>query len=978
VPITLITGPANAGKAQLVMDAVRRELAHGLEPLLVVPTRADVEHYLRELAGERAAMGVRVLRFDGLIEEAAARAGVVGASIGGLGRERLIAALAGRSTIGRGTDTHALEVRPSPGLVHALGALFGELRVRRVSPAQLTQALARWAAEEAGGFSRQEIGAIFEQYSRTLERIGRLDGEQRAVRALDGLRRSPALWGGTPVAFYGFDDLTRLQIDAIETLGRVVGATVTVSLTYEPGRVAFAGRASTFAELLPLADEHRALEPRAAYYAPAARGALSHLERSLFETAAARVDPADVVRLLEGGGERAELELVAHEVAELLLGGMAAEEIAVVVRMPGTSADLLEEVLAAAGVPYALERRLPLGDTAVGAALIGLLRCVPLADGASRGAELGDLLAWLRAPGLLANPELADSLEARARRVGAASAEQARALWQERYWQLDTIDQLEQAAARGPAALIDRAIRELQWLFGAPRRGRAGVLDDGELIEARALAAGSGALTELRELARVAPELAPGDAVELARTLERVDVFSGQRPRSGAIAVLDPLALRARRVKALFVCGLQEGQFPARARPRPLLADEERRRLAEASGLRLGEHEDTLAAERYLLYAAVSRPEELLVLSWHVADDDGEPTARSLFVDDVCDLFTETLGERRARRPLGAVDPTPANAPRIDLPQGSGALSDERLLAELRERPWSASSLEQWIGCPMRWFVERVLHPGAFDPEPEPFARGGLAHAALRDTLEGLRSETGSARLTPARLTRARQLLREALQINEADYPLSVVPERRPGVRRRLRADLERYLEHAAEADSPLEPRFLELGFGIGADDERGEESSLGAFELGPGVRMRGRIDRVDVDEAGQAVVYDYKSSDAPPQAKWLAENKLQVALYMLAVENLLGLDAAGGFYQPLSGPDLRARGVLDGESSVVLDCVRGDTQEHERVRELLGEALDAALAAAAQAARGELEARPRTCAFRGGCQFPTICRCER
>ena len=39
------------------------------------------------------------------------------------------------------------------------------------------------------------------------------------------------------------------------------------------------------------------------------------------------------------------------------------------------------------------------------------------------------------------------------------------------------------------------------------------------------------------------------------------------------------------------------------------------RRLAETSGLRLGEQEDALAAERYLLYAAVSRPEDLLVLS---------------------------------------------------------------------------------------------------------------------------------------------------------------------------------------------------------------------------------------------------------------------------------------------------------------------------------------------------------------------------
>ena len=31
--ITLITGPANAGKAQLAMDAVRRHIARGEEPL---------------------------------------------------------------------------------------------------------------------------------------------------------------------------------------------------------------------------------------------------------------------------------------------------------------------------------------------------------------------------------------------------------------------------------------------------------------------------------------------------------------------------------------------------------------------------------------------------------------------------------------------------------------------------------------------------------------------------------------------------------------------------------------------------------------------------------------------------------------------------------------------------------------------------------------------------------------------------------
>jgi ATP-dependent helicase/DNAse subunit B len=973
VPITLITGPANAGKAQAVLEAVRREIAHDREPLLIVPTRADAEHYLRELAGDGVAMGVRVQRFNGLIEEVVRRAGVSEPVLGRFARERLIATLLERDPA----------MRPSPGLVHAVGALVAELQVRRVGPARLSQAFARWSAMDGPARSRDGICRLFEEYSRALRRMGRLDGEQRAMRALDRLRRDRGLWGLTPVAFYGFDDLTPLQIEAIETLGRVVGTTITVSLTYEPGRVAFAGRASTFARLRPLAEEHHGLEARAEYYAPRARVPLAHLERSLFETGAARVDPSDAVRLLEGGGERAELELVAREVGELLGEGMPAEEIAVVMREPGARADLLEEVFATDGIPFVLERRRRLGDTAIGRALIGLLRCLPAtSDGAPAG-ELGDLLAWLRAPGLLERPELADELEVRARRIGALSAARARVLWEERHWSLDRLEQLERAAGRGPGALIERVTGELERLFAAPRRGRASVLGDDELDEAGALSAGRGALAELRELASAAPELVPGDGPELARWLERVEVFSGQRPIAGAVAVLDPLALRARRVKALFVCALQEGVFPARARPQPLLAEEERRALAEASGLRLGEHEDPMAAERYLLYAAVSRPEELLVLSWHVADDEGDPTARSLFVDDVCDLFEERLGEQRLRRPLGAAelagDPEPPAPVRPSATASSAALSDERVLAALRERPWSASSLEGWIRCPMRWFVLNVLGPGAFDPEPEPLLRGGLAHAALRDTLEGLRLQTGSARLTRGRLGLARELLDAALERHERDFPLSVAPERRPGARRRLRADLERYLDHAAAIESPLEPTFLEVGFGIDADDSRGEPSTLPAFELAPGSRLRGRIDRVDLSEAGEAVVYDYKTSFAPPPARWVGEGSLQVALYMRAVETLLSRRVAGGFYQPLSGADLRARGLLDGDSGVQLDCVRGDTRPHEDVQELLDAVIATARDAVAEAGRGEIEARPQRCAFgKGGCEFPTICRCER
>ncbi|MBA3809397.1 MAG: hypothetical protein H0X28_13555, partial [Solirubrobacterales bacterium] len=463
MPIVLISGPANAGKAQLVLDAVRVSLARGEEPLLIVPTRIDVEHYLRELAGERVALGARVEHFDGLIEEAVRRAGVREQALGSLARERVLDAL-----------TTQVARAPTAGMVRALSELIAELRVRRVSPANLTRALDAWRAADGPQATHGELAEIYQRYHDALKRLARMDSEQRAVRALDELRRRPSLWAGTPVAFYGFDDLTRLQLDAIETLGRVVDAPVTVSLAFEPGRSAFAGRAATFAALEPLAREHRTLSARDDYYAPRARGALGHLERSLFEADTRRVDAQGVLRLLEGGGERAELELVAREINGLRAEGTAPEEIAVAMRGPASSGALLEEVFADADIPFALERRRPFDDTALGRALGGLLRCLPAAAAGASEPEgaLADLLAWLRAPGLLARPELADSLELRARRGGVVSATQARELWEQRHWPLDTIDQLAEASERGPVALIDRVARELQWLFDAPRRRR--------------------------------------------------------------------------------------------------------------------------------------------------------------------------------------------------------------------------------------------------------------------------------------------------------------------------------------------------------------------------------------------------------------------------------------------------------------------------------------------------------------------------
>jgi len=145
------------------------------------------------------------------------------------------------------------------------------------------------------------------------------------------------------------------------------------------------------------------------------------------------------------------------------------------------------------------------------------------------------------------------------------------------------------------------------------------------------------------------------------------------------------------------------------------------------------------------------------------------------------------------------------------------------------------------------------------------------------------------------------------------------------------------------------------------------------------GVRLHGRIDRVDVAGDGTALLYDYKGSTAAPQARWLVDGKLQLALYMLALPHLLGLEALGGLYQPLGGGDEpKPRGLVRADADPGQALTRNDRVDEEAFAAVLDGALAAAVTAVAEIRAGRLEPRPATCGWRsGGCSHPSVCRAE-
>ena len=108
--------------------------------------------------------------------------------------------------------------------------------------------------------------------------------------------------------------------------------------------------------------------------------------------------------------------------------------------------------------------------------------------------------------------------------------------------------------------------------------------------------------------------------------------------------------------------------------------------------------------------------------------------------------------------------------------------------------------------------------------------------------------------------------------------------------------------------DSPLEPRQFEVSFGM----ERSAPELQRGLELGDGIVLSGKIDRIDIEPlSARGIVQDYKAGKHAPSAREMEkELRLQIPLYMLVMRDLVGIEPLGGLYRPLAG-GRRPRGLL-------------------------------------------------------------------
>ena len=293
----------------------------------------------------------------------------------------------------------------------------------------------------------------------------------------------------------------------------------------------------------------------------------------------------------------------------------------------------------------------------------------------------------------------------------------------------------------------------------------------------------------------------------------------------------------------VFMVGLVDDRFPTRSRGDQLPLPDELVR----DPLPAGDHH--LAEERRLFYVGMTRAREELVLTW--ARDYGGRVARRMspFVLEALDLPPATpvetlrpsVAERLARHDRRAA-PRAATVPPPTV--GERALN------------LSYGQVSDYLDCPARYRYAHVIRIPT--PASHQMAYGRALHAAVQ-------------------AFHRRQMGGGSMALDELHAELDAAWEsvgfltRRHEEARRLAAREALARFWADQQADPARPAAIEQEFGVSVGRER----------------VRGRYDRVDIDDDGRVTITDYKSSDVrdPATAGRRARESLQLSLYALAYE---------------------------------------------------------------------------------------------
>ena len=391
--------------------------------------------------------------------------------------------------------------------------------------------------------------------------------------------------------------------------------------------------------------------------------------------------------------------------------------------------------------------------------------------------------------------------------------------------------------------------------------------------------------------------------------------------------------------QAVALLGLAEGEFPGTIKEDPFLRDAERLLLDEEYHLPLRLSIDSAEGEYF--YEAVTRSRRYLLLTRPRIAENGAAWQPSPYWEEVLRI-TGLAPEYRTTRSLPSPDQAGNQAEFLNHIAGQGlslaelsafedrslmdsfqkmesfsAVIQQRLIglemgpsiydgdlesrrAEIAARypadhVWSASRLETYQGCPLRYFIRYLLGLEGIElPEEglDPRQLGNIYHHILEDLYQQVGEDYGIVDLL--------EKLPEAAEKVFNDAP------RKEGFRetawwshtqQEILQKLALTLINLEAIDSSFRFYAAEQRFGIRPG---GNPPLKVVLPDGESYWLHGFIDRVDRDQQGGIRIVDYKTSGKTGYTqRAVQEGKLlQLPLYALAAQEGLGLgEVREGFY---------------------------------------------------------------------------------
>ncbi len=744
----------------------------------------------------------------------------------------------------------------------ALADLFGRAKDEGVEPAALASHVDRLraqATDEAladAAAARGELAAAYQHYQSLLGQNGLIDHGDQLALALRLLRERPQVRQAV-VGRYRyllvdeFQDMNRAQLEMVFAL---TGQSRSVTVVGDPDQAIYTFRGAAadnvrrFGEIHPdlrrvvLRRNYRSRSP----VIDAARRLIGHGPR--WQTLGEQVAPVAhrrarrpaPVRLLSFNSPDDEADGVAHEIARRLEAGESARDFAVLARSNAEMNPIVRS-LSVRGVAVRTHTPADFFAQPRVRPLLALLRTV--ADPAQTvelyvlasaspydlgGQDLTALLADARRRHRSLWDVLRDAVGSPPPDIAPDFLARATRL----------VADLDEAIARSH----ERSAGEL--LYDHLRRsgGLARLANDPDPAAARAVARFFDIVRSRASL--LADGRVPSLVPHLDALIEADDELADVGPLDqDAVSVLTVHRAKGLEFRVVYLVGLSEGRFPARGRPSTLDLPWHEIRAEPGDPA-----EDRLDEERRLCFVAMTRARDELWLSHHRAGPGGRGRRRpSPFIGEALDLPAQAETQPNAELPLLAA-PAAAQPPA----ERSAFVAGQRAT-------FSFSQLEEYLDCPERFRLRHVV--GLPTPPHHALSYGRALHEAVAwFHLQVARGETPTE---PALL--------EAFE--RAWSPEGFLSREHEEARFAGGLDALRRFRVQQLAD-PAPVAAVERPFD---------------FEL-DGVRLRGRMDRLDRAAAGSSIV-DYKSSDVRDQRKAdeKARDSLQLQVYALAHQAATG-----------------------------------------------------------------------------------------